>query len=103
MGRLKAFATRLFAWKCALIATSVALSLMAREATAASTQQRDEVGPLRQEAERGNANAQFDLGVRYATGKGVAHNDAEAALWIRKAADQGHVQAQFSLGLMYAD
>ena len=69
----------------------------------AGNQQRDEIGSLRQEADSGNANAQFDLGVRYATGKGVAHDDDEAARWIRKAAEQGHVSAEFSLGVMYAD
>jgi len=60
----------------AFMATTIALPLFARTAMAAHSQQRDEVGALRQEADRGNANAQFDLGVRYATGKGVAHNDA---------------------------
>ena len=58
---------------------------------------------LRQAAEAGDARAQFDLGVRYAGGKGVAANDAEAARWIALAAAQGLVDAQFNLGLMYAD
>jgi TPR repeat protein len=43
------------------------------------------------------------LGVRYATGNGIATDDAQAARWIEKAATQGHVGAQFDLGLMYAD
>ena len=58
---------------------------------------------LRQAAEAGDARAQFDLGVRYASGKGVPANDAEAARWIALAAAQGLVDAQFNLGLMYAD
>ena len=54
-------------------------------------------------AGRGDAAAQFALGVRYATGDGVATDDGEAARWIERAATQGHVDAQFNLGLMYAD
>ena len=63
----------------------------------------DEVRQLRQAAEAGDARAQFDLGVRYAGGKGVAPDTAEAARWIALAAAQGLVDAQFNLGLMYAD
>ena len=53
-------------------------------------------------ADQGMAEAQFILGVKYANGKGVPENDAEAVRWYRKAADQGKVQAQYNLGLMYA-
>ena len=69
----------------------------------AAAQEDDEVKQLRQAAERGEAKAQFNLGVRYATGKGVAENVELAAQWIRKAADQGDVNAQYNLGLMFAD
>ena len=40
-------------------------------------------------AARGNADAQFDLGVMYAQGHGVAQDDVQAVAWLRKAADQG--------------
>ena len=63
----------------------------------------EDLPSLRQAAERGDPNAQFELGVRYAEGKGVAPDDKEAARWILKAAEQGHLEAQFNLGLMYAD
>ncbi len=52
-------------------------------------------------AEQGNADAQFNLGVMYRTGRGVAQDDKEAAGWYRKSAEQGFARAQFSLGLMY--
>jgi|GEM_PF-141677 len=54
-------------------------------------------------AERGDADAQFSLGWRYANGRGVARNDAQAVSWYRKAADQGLADAQAGLGWMYAN
>ena len=39
-------------------------------------------------AERGSAAAQFNVGMRYATGTGVPQDYAMAASWYRKAADQ---------------
>ncbi len=57
---------------------------------------------LRERAERGDAVAQFLLGVRYDLGQGVVQDVAEAAHWYRKAAAQGYAPAQVALGLMYA-
>lgn len=53
-------------------------------------------------AEDGNALAQFNLGVMYRQGQGVAQDDKEAVAWWSKAAEQGHVEAQDNLGLRYA-
>jgi TPR repeat protein len=61
-----------------------------------------EVGQTRARAERGDVNAQFELGERYATGRGVSQNHIEAAKWFRKAADQGMREAQYNLGFLYA-
>ncbi len=52
-------------------------------------------------AERGNPAAQFNLGVMYANGQGVARDDAEAARWFHKAAEQGYANAQRNLGVIY--
>ena len=52
-------------------------------------------------AERGNAKAQFNLGVMYRIGEGVPQDDAEAARWYSKAAEQGDANAQNNLGVMY--
>ena len=54
-------------------------------------------------AEKGSANAQYNLGAIYDNGDGVPEDDTEAVKWFRKAADQGHVNAQFNLGVMYAN
>jgi uncharacterized protein len=53
-------------------------------------------------ADEGDAAAQFNVGVLYATGRGVPQDYGEATKWYRMAADQGHASAQFNLGLMYA-
>ncbi len=53
-------------------------------------------------AERGDAEAQFNLAVLHADGRGVSQDYGEAAKWYRRAAEQGHSYAQFNLGLMHA-
>jgi TPR repeat protein len=53
-------------------------------------------------AEAGQAEAQFDLGVLYAQGRGVKRDLTQAEQWYRKAATQGNAEAQFALGQMYA-
>lgn len=53
-------------------------------------------------AEHGNMEAQFNLGVMYRQGQGVAPDDKQAVAWWTKAAEQGHTEAQDNLGLRYA-
>jgi len=55
-----------------------------------------------QAAEQGDADAQFQAGMIYAMGKGIAEDDKQAADWLGKAAGQGHRKAQTKLGFMYA-
>lgn len=52
-------------------------------------------------AEKGDARAQYALGLMYANGEGGMQNFAEAAKWWRLAAEQGDSRAQNSLGMMY--
>ncbi len=63
--------------------------------------QDDESNYRRRAAEQGDADAQYDLGLMYATGRGVPQDDGEAVRWFRRAAEQGLAGAQYSLGLMY--
>jgi len=44
----------------------------------------------------------LSLGRLYATGRGVARDQAEAARWYHKAADLGLATAQFELSLAYS-
>jgi S1-C subfamily serine protease len=52
-------------------------------------------------AEKGDAKAQYNLGVCYANGTGVEHDSVEAVKWFFKAAEQGDAKAQFKLGYSY--
>ena len=54
-----------------------------------------------QNAECGNAEAQFLLGMRYDKGEGVAPDCSKAIEWYTKAAEQGYVKAKFFLGVCY--
>lgn len=48
----------------------------------------------------GDAEAQLQLGLRYAEGDGVIQNDKEAARWFALAARQGLPEAEYHYGLM---
>ena len=52
-------------------------------------------------AEKGDDDAQFNLGLMYDRGEGVAQDSAEAVKWYRLAAEQGNPIAQNSLGGFY--
>jgi TPR repeat protein len=54
-------------------------------------------------AERGDAEAQFNLGFCYDDGRGVKKDYAEAVKWYRKAAEQNYAPAEFNLGYCYAN
>jgi len=51
-------------------------------------------------ADQGQAEAQYNLGILYLKGLGVARNPEEAFRWFLLAADQGQADAQFQAGLM---
>jgi TPR repeat protein len=53
-------------------------------------------------AHRGDSGAQYDLGLMYGSGNGIAKNMTEAAKWYRRAADQGHAKAQAMLGVLFS-
>ena len=52
-------------------------------------------------AEKGDALAQYHLGVLYRKGRGVPQDDVQARKWYDKAAVQGHAKAQYNLGTLY--
>ena len=59
-------------------------------------------GPkLRAAALKGDATAAYEIGVRYAEGKGIPPNLDEAAKWFDRAAQAGIVPATFRLGTFY--
>ena len=58
---------------------------------------------LLDKAQRGDADAQFKLGICYADGLGVEVNAAEAFKWYRKSAEQGNAMAQLNIGICYGE
>ncbi|KAF9125969.1 hypothetical protein BGW39_007019 [Mortierella sp. 14UC] len=57
---------------------------------------------LHESAERGDAQAQFSLALRYALGQGgVAHDYSAGMTWNIKSAKQGFAAAQLAAGVMY--
>lgn len=51
-------------------------------------------------ADKGDADAQFNLGQAYKLGRGVPQDLVQAEKWYKKAADQGHLQASDNYGLV---
>ncbi len=58
---------------------------------------------FRKSAQRGNPEAQYNLGVMYLYGRGVAADADRARRWLRRAAASGHAQAAYSLGRLLID
>ena len=52
-------------------------------------------------AEEGDAEAQFNLGILYDLGQGVAQSKVRAATWYRRSAEQGFAAAQYNLAVMF--
>jgi len=61
-----------------------------------------EVADLLTQAERGDPEAQLEVGEMYVAGRDVPQNDVVAFAWYRQAAEQGVAEAQFNVGLMYS-
>ena len=52
-------------------------------------------------AEKGSAEAQFNLAGMYSKGFGVVMDEKKSFDWYKKAAEHGHPKAQYNLGVMY--
>ncbi|WP_420910394.1 tetratricopeptide repeat protein, partial [Lysinibacillus fusiformis] len=51
-------------------------------------------------ANKGYADAQYELGLLLTSGVDVPINYTEAVKWWRAATDQSHIQAEYQLGLL---
>ena len=58
---------------------------------------------FRKAAEKGNPEAQQNLGRCLFSGEGCKKNEQEAVSWYRKAAEQGEASAMFNLGACYME
>lgn len=61
----------------------------------------EEVRRMHEAAVRGDAAAEYRLGMMYDSGTGVPHDPAKAVEWLQKAAEQGHAGAASHLGFLY--
>ena len=96
---LTSLAVHLFLWVPSFSAHADALD---DARTAVNTRDFDRAYQLlRPLAEQGNAEAQYNLGVLYRTGRGVPKDYSAAFNWFGKAAAQKHAQAQYNLGVLY--
>jgi len=66
-----------------------ALLLVSLATLTASAQESGEVATLRAKAEKGNGIAQYNLGLAYAEGRGVAADPIEAFVWLSLARENG--------------
>ena len=57
---------------------------------------------LKPYAERGDAEAQYNIGWMYLNGYGLAMNDSLALEWWQRASDQGYTDASFSIAMLYS-
>jgi TPR repeat protein len=58
---------------------------------------------VRAKAEKGDAQAQLELGFLYSSGIGVGRDPVKATKWHRKAAEQGLARAEYQLSMDYAN
>ena len=56
---------------------------------------------LKQKADQGDAEAQYQIGLLYLEGEAVKKNEKLAAEFLQKATDQGHLDAQRKLAWCY--
>jgi localization factor PodJL len=56
---------------------------------------------LRSAAVAGNPAAEYEVGLRFAEGRGLPQNFEDAARWLARAADRGLAPAQYRLGSLY--
>jgi hypothetical protein len=70
-------------------------------ARSASADAPDSLYELRQRAQAGDAEAEFEMGARYASGEDVAQDYPQAVKWFTVAADRGQVLAAATLGAYY--
>ena len=85
-------------WAAILVLASLALGL----ASCANNETREQkFAHTQQLAQKGDREAQYNLGLMYEQGYGIAPDQQQAAAWFEKAAAQGSAPAQAALGNLY--
>jgi TPR repeat protein len=82
-------------WGSILVLSILALGL----ASCANNETREQkFANMERLAEKGDARAQYNLGLMYEQGYGVTPDIKKAATWFEKAAEKGEANAQYRLG-----
>ena len=68
-----------------------------------TTPQAEQERQLRAFADRGDTDAQFELGLRFLTGEGFKKDAKKGVEWLEKAATNGHLRAQYVYGSLFED
>ena len=55
------------------------------------------VAEIMAKADRGDTQAQYELGMAYSKGEGIRQDYRQAVAWFSKAADKGHADARYQL------
>lgn len=85
-------------WASIMILSALALGIM----SCANNETREQkFTSLRRLAEKGDPSAQYNVGLMYEQGYGVAPDLALAVAWFEKAAARGEANAQYRLGSLY--
>lgn len=95
--------TRYFSAAVLLVAASAPVSAQSVKAGIEAWQRADYAGAVaiwRPLAEKGDADAAFNLGQAYRLGRGVPTSLSAAKTWLERAANADHVDAQATLGLL---
>jgi TPR repeat protein len=88
-----------FRWLTAALILLAAIASQAQDGNDDSI----DMANLKRLAGQGNADAQFELGVCYLRGAGVAKDFAKGAEWLKKASDQHHLPAINALGTVHEE
>ena len=61
----------------------------------------DDVKTTLQRAKDGDADAQYEMGLRYRSGDGTFEDECESFRWLMEAAEHGHAAAMYEVGVCY--
>ena len=61
----------------------------------------DDVKPILERAKAGDADAQYEMGMRYRCGKGAFEDEGESYRWMLASAEQDYVDAMYEMGVSF--
>jgi hypothetical protein len=86
---------------CAAVAVAAPILWNFYRTSTADRKLAEDAARYRQLADKGDANAEYELGRMYLWGRGVPKDYAQADYWYQKAAAQGSAKAEYTIGNLY--